>query len=64
MAIAVLARLQGAVGCPGVPCSGGARAGAARPSGTKEVEATTAKTQRGMSSGSSTARKKKRRRKR
>ena len=44
--------------------SGGARGGAARPSGTTQVEATTAKTQRGMSSGSSTARKKKRRRKR
>jgi YidC/Oxa1 family membrane protein insertase len=44
--------------------SGGARAGASRPADTKEVEATTAKTQRGMSSGSSTTRKKKRRRKR
>jgi len=44
--------------------SGGARAGASRPAETKEVEATTAKTQRGMSSGSSTTRKKKRRRKR
>ncbi|HNS51246.1 MAG TPA: YidC/Oxa1 family membrane protein insertase [Anaerolineae bacterium] len=43
---------------------GGARAGAPRPSGTKDVEATTAKPQRGMSSGSSTTGKKKRRRKR